>query len=153
MAATIIQMRGQLAGKRAILFVDNEPACAALMKGTAKHKGALLLVYAFWAIAARRDVGLWTERAPTEVGPPDPPPRDRDLPLEAGLAKEVVPLKDIVSIYDFSWMALRGFERARCELKRNLPHFPLQVEQQWIGVDTNRATSFFGIPLVGFFSA
>ena len=44
--ASVLQLREQLTGKRAILFVDNEAACAALTTGAAKVRGALLLVYA-----------------------------------------------------------------------------------------------------------
>ena len=45
-AASALQLREQLTGKRAIHFVDNEAACAALTTGAAKVRGALLLVYA-----------------------------------------------------------------------------------------------------------
>ena len=102
MAATIFQMRGQLARKRAFLVVDNEAACAALTKGTAKNNGALVLVFAFQAVAAQRDVGLWAERAPTEANPADVPPRGRDLFFETELARELASFKDALPIYDFS---------------------------------------------------
>ena len=52
MVASVFQLREQLTGRRAILLVDNEAACAALTTRTSKVPGALLLVYAFWAIAA-----------------------------------------------------------------------------------------------------
>ena len=102
MVATIFQLREQLTGRRAILFACNEAACAAIARGAAKNKGALLFVYALWAIAARRDIGLWTARVLTEANAADPPPRDRDLLSETGPAKELAPLKDILPIYDFS---------------------------------------------------
>ena len=102
-AAPLFQTRGHLAGKRAIIFVDNDAACSVLAKGTAKNKGARVLVDAVWDIAAQRDIGLWTERVPTDVNPADLPPRDRDLPLETEKAKELVFFKDTLSIYDCSW--------------------------------------------------
>ena len=69
MAASICQLREQLTGKRAILFVDNEAACAALTTGAAEVPGALLSVFALRAIAAQRDRGLW--------GKPGRPPISR----------------------------------------------------------------------------
>ena len=77
--ASTFQLREQLAGKRAILFVNNEAACAALTTGASKAPGALLLVYALWAIAAERDIGLWMERVPAGVNPADRPSRGRAL--------------------------------------------------------------------------
>ena len=113
-------MRERLTGERAVLFVDNGAACAALMEGAAKNKGALLLVYALWAIAAQRDIGLWTERAPTEATPAGLPSRDRDLSFETELTRELVAPRDIFSIYDFSWAALQRAERVYCGLKRKM---------------------------------
>ena len=79
MAASVFQLGEQLTGKRAILFVDNEAACAALTAGTSRAPGALLLVYALRAIAAEHDIGLWTERVPTGVKPAGLPSRDKEL--------------------------------------------------------------------------
>ena len=56
MVASVFQLREQLIGKRAILFADNEAACAALTTGAAKVSEGLLLAYAPWAIAAEHDV-------------------------------------------------------------------------------------------------
>ena len=105
MVATIFQMRAQLTGRRAILSLGNEAACAALAKGSAKDKGVLPLVYALWAIATQDDIGLWAERLPAEVNPAGHPPRDRDLSFETEAAKALVPTKDILSSYDSSSMA------------------------------------------------
>ena len=108
--ATIFQLGQQITGKRDFLFVDNEVACAALAKGSARNKGALPLLYALWAIAAQRDIGLWTERVPTEVNPADLPARDRDLSSETQPAQELVSHKDVLAIYDFSWVAIQRTE-------------------------------------------
>ena len=92
----------QLAGRRPILFVDNEAACAALTTGTSEVPGALLLVYALWAIAAERDIGLRTEGVPTGVSPADLPSRDRELSFPTEPAKEHASLADLLATYDFS---------------------------------------------------
>ena len=67
--ASVFQLRERLTGRRSIFFVDNEAACAALTTGTSKVPGSLLSLYALWAIAAERDVGLLTERVPTGGNP------------------------------------------------------------------------------------
>ena len=100
--ASAFQLREQLAGKRAILFVNNEEACAALTTGASKVPGALLLVYALWAIAAERDIGLWMERVPAGVNPADLPSRGRELSFPTEPAKELAPLKDLLTSYDFA---------------------------------------------------
>ena len=102
MAASVFQIRGQVTGKRAILSADDEAACAALTTGTSKVPGALLLVYALWAIAAEHDVGLWTQRVPAGVNPADLPSRDRELSCPTAPVKELASLSDILATYDYS---------------------------------------------------
>ena len=74
-AASVLQLREQLTGERAILFVDNEAACAALTTGTSRVPGALLLVYAPWAITAEQDIRVLDGKGSdwsTSSGPPFP---------------------------------------------------------------------------------
>ena len=49
------------------MSVDNEAACEALKKGTAKNKVALTLAYAMWAVAARYDAATCVVRVPTKL--------------------------------------------------------------------------------------
>ena len=107
MVASVFQLREQLTGRRAILFVDNEAACAALTTGTSKVPGALLLVYALWAIAAERDIGLWTERVPTGVNPADLPSRGEELSFPTEPAIGLASLRDLLSSYDFARVLLQ----------------------------------------------
>ena len=90
--ASIFQLREQLTGKRAIVFADNEAACAALTTGTAKMPGALLLVYAIWAFAAQHDIEIWTERVATGANPADLSSRDRELSFPTEPVTELVSL-------------------------------------------------------------
>ena len=106
-AASVLQLREQLAGERAILFVDNEAACAALTTRTSRVPGALLLVYAPWAIAAEQDIGLWTERVPTGVHPADLPSRGEELSFLTEPAVDLAALQDLLSAYDFSRVLLQ----------------------------------------------
>ena len=107
MVASVFQLREQLTGKRVILFVDNEAACAALTTGTSKVSGALLLVYALYAMAAEHDISLWTERVPTGVNPADLPSRNKELSFSTQPSVELASLADILSAYDFSWVLLQ----------------------------------------------
>ena len=106
--ASVFQLREQLTGKRAILFVDNEAACAALTTGTSKVPGALLLVYALWAIAAEHDIALRTERVPTGVNPAGLPSRNKELSFSTQPSVELASLKDLLAAYDFSWVLLQS---------------------------------------------
>ena len=108
MVASVFQLRAHLTGKRVILFVDNEAACAALTTGTSRVRGALLLVYALYAIAAEHDIALWTERVPTDVNPADLPSRNKELPFSTQPSVELASLTDLLSSYDFSWVLLQG---------------------------------------------
>ena len=60
--AIVFALRQQLAGKKIILFGDNEAACAALTSGAAKNRCALLLVYTIWSVLAQIDLQIWIER-------------------------------------------------------------------------------------------
>ena len=120
MAASVFQLREQLTGKRVILFVDNEAACAALTAGTSKVPGALLLVYALYAIAAEHDISLWTERVPTGVNPADLPSRNKALSFSTQPSVELASLTDIISAYDFSWVLLQK-NNTPTEAQKSLP--------------------------------
>ena len=108
MVASVFQLRDHLTGKRVILFVDNEAACAALTTGTSKVPGALLLVYALYAMAAEHDIALWTERVPTGVNPADLPSRHRELSFTTQPSVVLASLEDLLSAYDFSWVLLQS---------------------------------------------
>ena len=71
--------------------MDNEAACAALATGAAMVRGAILVVYAPWAIAAQGDMGLRMERVPTEVYPANLPSRYRGPSFAPEPAKELAP--------------------------------------------------------------
>ena len=75
--------------------------------------------------SAQRDIGLWTERVPTEVNPADLPSRDRELSFETEPVKELASLSDILPTYDFSWVTLQRAKWPFCELEKTLL-FPCQ---------------------------
>ena len=63
--------------------------------------GALLLVYAAWAIAAEHDIGLWAERVPTGVNPAGLPSRGKELSFLTEPAVDLASSKDLLLAYDF----------------------------------------------------
>ena len=62
-------VRTLLAGRKLIILVDNEAACAALAKGAATVSIALISPHSLWAIEAKCIMTLQTERAPLAVDP------------------------------------------------------------------------------------
>ena len=74
---------------------------------------------------AQRDIGLWTERVPTEVNPADLPSRDRGRSFETEPVEELASLSDILPAYDFSWVALQRAKWPFRELEKTLL-FPCQ---------------------------
>ena len=57
-AATSFQLRERLWARKAILFVDYEPAYVALAKGTDKNRMVLTQVFTLWSVAARYNVAI-----------------------------------------------------------------------------------------------
>ena len=108
-AAPVFQLREELRGRKVILFVDNEAACAALANGAAKSQVALMLVFALSEMAAQRDISIWTERVPTQVNPPYLPPRNREISFRTGSRQEVAPVDVLVSIPEIPW----AFQRTK----------------------------------------
>ena len=100
--ATVFALRRQLDGKKIILFVDNEAACAALTSGAAKNRCALLLVYTLWSIVAQCDLKLWIERAPSAQNPADLPSRGRQLSFDTEAGQALPPVKEMVEFCDLS---------------------------------------------------
>ena len=98
MVATICQLRGELFGRKVLLFAEGEAACAALTKGAAKKKVALALVFPVWALAAQYDIALWAEAAPSKLNPADLPPRGRELSFETAPTKELPSNIELFSI-------------------------------------------------------
>ena len=100
----MFRLRDRLWGEDVILFVYDEAACAALTKGKAKNKIALISVYSSRAIAAPYCVAIWTERAPTRADPADPPSRGGELSPTRDPSVDLASIVELFSMYDLSWM-------------------------------------------------
>ena len=97
------QPRGELLGRKVALFVDNAAACAALTRGAARIEVAPMLVNTLFAIAAQRDISIWTKRVPTKVTPADLPSRNRELSFPTDRRQELATFGELFSAFDLSW--------------------------------------------------
>ena len=78
--------RERLAGRRVLVFVDNEPARAALIKGATSALASARIVGEIWKNLAEIEAHIWVERVPSRSNPADGPSRD-----------------------DWTWLEERGF--------------------------------------------
>ena len=101
-AATVFPLRQQLTGKKIVLFVDNEAACADLSGGTAKNRCALLLVYTLWSVVAQFDLQRWIGRVPSAQNPADLPFRNRALSPAAEAQQELPDVSQMSNFCDLS---------------------------------------------------
>ena len=104
---TVFHLRDSSRCATVSLSVDNEAACAAPEKGAAKSRVVLMPVSRLWPVAARNDIAIWIERAPSKLNPADSPPKEQGFLYGTELEKELPPLEDIRSFRD---------------LPRTLPH-------------------------------
>ena len=71
-AAHLVQLRGS---GYTIFFIDNEAACAALVRGTSDHEPARSIIGAFWRICIENRITPWIERVSSANNPADEPSR------------------------------------------------------------------------------
>ena len=99
---SVFRIRGDLWGRKVILIVDNEAACAVLTRGTAASRVAPTLVYSLWAIAAQHDISIWTGRAPAEVNPADLSARRKELSFSTETSQVLATVVELFSFFYFS---------------------------------------------------
>ena len=58
-----------------LFFIDNEAACAALIRGTSDHELPRLLIGAFWRTCIESRICPWIERVSSKNNPADEPSR------------------------------------------------------------------------------
>ena len=66
-----------LRGRRALIFVDNDAARHAIIRGASPSGPSALLVEQFWSAEARLGAFSWIERVPSPSNPADGPSRLR----------------------------------------------------------------------------
>ena len=91
-AVAAVQCWGKSAvGRRVILYVDNDAALGALVKGTSGSKPSAALVSRFWETVAAHGLFLWADRVPSAANPADAPSRGRCDELRRRGFEEVSP--------------------------------------------------------------
>ena len=65
-----------LKNKKVILFVDNDAARHALVKGRSTNAASDEILITFWEIVAEHEIQIWVERVPSKSNPADGPSRD-----------------------------------------------------------------------------
>ena len=78
----------QLAGRKVVLFVDNDAARAALVKGATSSPASAQIVHRFWEAVTRAHAQVWVERVASAANPADGPSRN-----------------------DWAWCRAKGFSR------------------------------------------
>jgi len=66
----------QLHGRRVIVFVDNDAAKGALIKGGSRVEPSAGLAAKFWEVAARERLDVWVDRVASAANPSDDPSRN-----------------------------------------------------------------------------
>ena len=75
-AVLAIKMWGEaVAGRRVILYVDNDTALSALVKGTSTSLPSARLTNSFWELVAKYGLFIWIDRVPSVANPADAPSR------------------------------------------------------------------------------
>ena len=77
-----------LAGRKVIVFVDNEAARGSIVKGASRSEPSAQIVNYIWEKAVESHIHLWIDRVPSPSNPADGPSRS-----------------------DWAWLNLHGFER------------------------------------------
>ena len=66
-----------MAGRRIIVFVDNDAARSAVIKGSTASPASAKIVTAIWEMAVRSEMQLWIDRVPTSSNIADGPSRSQ----------------------------------------------------------------------------
>ena len=91
--------RKELHGRRVILFVDNDAAKEAIVKGVSGSVPSAEIVTALWEEAAANSMYLWVDRVPSAANVADGPSRGDNEDLEKeGFAKVLVRVPELREI-------------------------------------------------------
>ena len=91
------QYRHDLAGKRALLFIDADAVLAALIKGYSAKEDLCELVGYFWRRCAASRIAVYLDRVPTDANPADAPSRGscEELCACGAVADAATPSRDL----------------------------------------------------------
>ena len=92
-----------LAGRRVLLFVDNDAAAACLVRGYSPKADSSALVGSFWLLASRTRAEIYIDRVESKSNIADGPSRLDFSLLESLHATFVSPNVNPLFVSDFSW--------------------------------------------------
>ena len=98
-AVHLVQLRGS---GHTIFFIDNEAACAALVRGTSDHEPARSIIGAFCRVCIENKITPWAERVCSSNNPADEPSRGEISESEICTNHEFHPVPFLVSEQELS---------------------------------------------------
>ena len=102
MVSAVITLGDQLRGKRIMLFLDNNAASGALIKGSSRVLIVLAMIESFWGCMARLSGLRRVERVASGANPADAPSRGDPLFREPQVKSELVPLTKVLQTCQIS---------------------------------------------------
>ena len=102
MVSAIITLGEQLRGKRILLFLDNNAAAGALIKGSSRILVALAMIESFWGYLAQVAATCWVERVASQANPADAPSRGEALFRKPQVEGELASLTRVLQLCQVS---------------------------------------------------
>ena len=81
--AFIVEHGARLADKAVAVYIDNNCALSALVKGSAKSEVLANVVQIFWLYVQKFEIEIWLQRVPSTRNIADLPTRGRRIPFQA----------------------------------------------------------------------
>ena len=85
-----------------MLFLDNNAAPGALIKGSSRVLIVLAMIEGFWGCMARLSASRWAERVASDANPADAPSRGDPLFREPQVKAELLPLTKVLQTCQIS---------------------------------------------------
>ena len=85
-----------------MLFMDNNAASGALIKGSSRVLIVLATIESFWGCMARLSASCWVERVASDANPADAPSRGDPLFREPQVKGDLLPLAKVLQTCQIS---------------------------------------------------
>ena len=102
MVSAIVTLGDQLRGKRILLFLDNNAAAGALIKGSSRILVVLAMIESFWGCLAQLAATCWVERVASEANPADAPSRGQALFRKPQVEGDLTSLTNVLQLRQVS---------------------------------------------------
>ena len=102
MVSAVATLGEQPRGKRILLFLDNNAASGALIKGSSRVLVVLAMIESFWGRMAQLAASCWVERVASDANPADAPSRGKPLFRDPHVEGELAPLTKVLQLRQIS---------------------------------------------------